>query len=133
MKKLLLVLGLMFTQSSFAYVDAVERFNSLLPHGTYHGDQCTVRVGRTIRGNIKVSVVNPLYRINFVIPKYQFYRYVPGKHFAIYTESKGSLETARNYLFLSYQPEGLNVLVGKSFYSPAESFDRNVDCSISLD
>lgn len=131
MKKLILVLGMIFAHNAFALPNAVERFNSLFPYGTFDGDDCRVRVTRTVRGNVKVSVGNLLRRINYVIPKDQFYRYVPGKYFALRTQKKGVNRVESDYLFLSYQPEGINLLVGKSLYSPAESYDRNVDCTIN--
>lgn len=131
MKKLLLLLGVMFSLSAFSLPNAADKFSSLLSYGSYAGDDCRVRVTRTITNNIKVSVVNTMYKMEYVIQKNQFYRHFPGQYFAVYTDKKNQNELDRSYLYMSYLDKGINVLVGKLLYSPYESFERNVDCTIN--
>lgn len=131
MKKILILLSFILAQSVLASSpNATERFNSLLPFGSFDGDDCRVSVSRTLRGNIKVSVGNLLQRMHFVIPRHGPYRYVEGKHFAIKTIKRAGIEREMNYLFLSYASNGVSVLVGKSFYAPGASYDRNVECTL---
>lgn len=131
MKKLSLLLGVLFSLNAYALPNAADKFSSLLPYGSYEGEDCRVRVTRTITNNIKVSVVNPMYKMEYVIQKNQFYRHFPGQYFAVYTDKKNQNEIDRSYLFMSYSEKGINVLVGKVLYSPYESYERNVECIIN--
>jgi len=130
MKKIVCVLGLVLAQSAFALPNATERFNSLLPYGSYDGDDCRVSVSRTLRGNTKVTVNSYHRRIKMVIPKNQFYQYVPEVYYAVRTENKSGSNIESNYIYFSYTPRGASVLVGRSFYSPENSFDRNIECTL---
>lgn len=129
MKKIIVILSMIFIQSALA-ASATETVNSLLPFGTFDGEDCRVRVTRTIRGNVKVNVRNPFEQMSFIVSKNDSYKYIPGHHFAVMTRTKSSRSLSSEYVFLSYSDKGLSVLVGRAFYSPENSYDRNIECTL---
>lgn len=126
MKTLILLLGILSTQSALALPKATDLFSSLLPYGRYDGDHCTVRVSRTITGNVKVSVINAMYKMDYLILKDQYYRYMPEEYFAAYTDKKVGRSTEKNYLMMTFSSRGTQVLVGR--YS--SQYSSSADCAI---
>lgn len=130
MKKLFIVLGLILSQASFAAPSAIDAFTNLLPFGKHDGDDCRVSMSYTLKGNLKVTVANLVQRQSYVIGRYDFYNYLPGRHLVLRDiQTRGSLRSGR-YLFFSYVNGKRSVLIGTSKYSPGESYDYNVECTV---
>lgn len=130
MKKLIIVLGIIFSQASFAAPSAIDTFTNLLPFGRHDGDDCRVSMSYTLRGNLKVTVANLAQRQTYVIGRYDYYSYIPGRHLVLRDiQTNGSVRSGR-YLFFSYVNGKRSVLVGASKYSPSGSYDFNVECTV---
>lgn len=130
MKKLLIVLGLVLSQASFAAPSAIDAFTNLLPFGKHDGDDCRVSMSYTLRGNLKVTVANLVQRQSYVIGRYDYYNYLPGKHLVLRDIQRSGTVRNGRYFFFSYVNGKRSVLIGTSKYSPGESYDYNVECTV---
>lgn len=130
MKKLLIVLGLVLSQASFASPSSIDVFTSLLPYGKYEGDSCVVNMRYTLKGNLKVTVANDFQRRSFVIDRHGYHRFIPGKHFVISEKVRKNNAVFHDYFFFSYVNGKRSVLIGQSLYSRTNSYDYNVECTI---
>lgn len=130
MKKLLIVLGLVLSQASFAAPSVIDTFTNLLPFGRHDGDDCRVSMSYTLKGNLKVTVANLVQRQSYILGRFDYYNYLPGRHLVLRDIQRSGTTRSARYFFFSYVDGKRSVLIGTSKYSPSESYDYNVECTV---
>lgn len=131
MKNIILVLAMFFVQNAFAYITAPQKFNSMLAYGTYYGDDCQVKVSKTIFKNTKIRVRSPYGTISYILEKDESYKFIPEDFFAVRKSDTVNARNDSEYLYLSFSKKGTSVLVGETFYEEGILYRKSAECAFN--